>query len=203
MFALLKAVRNKIRTGSTATGCLTYNDKDCDIGPASGQPPPTMKAPFYVCVHEGKIDPALNYSLFDEYYTVHVTVSIKLRGTPWDRIVQKELYGNDTTNPSLDLRCRQIAALIHTDTVDLNISRAANALSELAAPGVGYAKQGFFEPLRYAGMDQAQERGPAWFHTDISKPENYDLVGFSKTIRFTGARRAQETMFAEAIGVIT
>lgn len=189
MIALLTAVRNTIRAAAP-TG-LAYANKDCDIAPPNGQPPPMM-GPFFVSVHEGNIQGLVSYSDFDEVYSVDVTVTIKLRGTPWDRMVQNELYGATT---SLDSRCRAIANLIHADNIDRNISAAANALC--APPASGYAIQGFYEPLRYAGMDRAREVGPTWFHADLDNIDaNSPPYGWAKTIHFTGARRTQELGFA-------
>lgn len=190
MHALLLAVRNTLRAASP--GGLAYAAKDCDLTPPDGQPPPSCGV-YYIGVHEINVSPGTQspYSLFDEIYSVGVTVTIKLRGTPWDRMVQKELYGATT---SLDRRCRAIAAHINKDTIDHRIITAANALSELEVPLTGYAKQGFFEPLRFAGYDVAKMRGGMWFHANPDDDE--PGYGWSKTIRFTGARRCQEPEFA-------
>lgn len=199
MYALLQAVRNRLRE-ATATGGLAYNAKDCDIAPPNGQPPP-LCGPFFVAVHEGNLSGNQSYSDLDTQYSVSVTVTMRLRGTPYDRWVQKELYGADDT--SLDNRCRKIMALIHQDTIDHRIINAANVLTP--PPAVGYTVQGFVEPLRFERMDTAREVGPAWFWADPSQPENQQITncGWAKTLRFTGARRIQEAAFAEGIGVVS
>lgn len=199
MLALMTAVRNYIRTGTTADDCYVYADKDCDLSPSNGQPPPSM-GQFYVAVHEGNIAPEVSYSTFEEVYSVSVTVTIRMSATPWDRSAQMKLYGDDG---SLDKRARQIAALIHMDTRDHRVINAANLLDALKPPAEGYAKQGFVEPLRFAGLDVAVHRGPDWFHANIETMGNNPPMGWSKTIRFTGARRVQETLFAEGIGEVS
>ncbi|MBL8824896.1 MAG: hypothetical protein JNJ77_20080 [Planctomycetia bacterium] len=196
MHALLLAVRNFIRA-EKPTG-LAYPINQCELGPPNGQPPPNC-GPCFVTVHEGSsIGGEVDYAAFNEIFSVNVTVTIRLRGTPWDRHVQKELYG---PFPSLESRCDQIAALIHRDTYDHRVINAANALDELEVPAEGYAKQGFVEPLRYAGTDIAKEVGPAWFHGHIDA--GHTDCGWIKVIRFTGARRIQETLFAQGIGEVS
>ncbi len=185
MHALLLAVRNHLRT------TLTLSEKECDLTPPNGQPPPAC-GPHYYAVHEGQIAPNVSYSDFDEVYSVSVTVTVRLRGSPWDRTAQNVLYGDDK---SLDRRARSVAAAVHQDTIDNRIINAANLLEQMLPPAEGSTVQGFYEPLRYAGMDTARGVGPDWFSADPAKMGAMDC-GYSKTIRFTGARRTQESGFA-------
>jgi hypothetical protein len=185
MHALMLAVRNHLRT------TLKLKDAECDLTPPNGQPPPLCGQHYYA-VHEGKIDPPTSYSDFDEVYSVSVTVTVRLRGSPWDRTAQNVLYGDDK---SLDRRARAVAAAVHQDTIDNRIINAANALPELLPPAEGYSVQGFYEPLRYQGMDTAHLVGPDWFSADPGKAGAPDC-GYRKTVRFTGARRTQESGFA-------
>lgn len=198
MFALMTAIVDRLKL-ATASGGLAYTVKTCGIAPPNGQPPPSC-GPYYVAVHEAMLSDGDSYSTLEEIYNVNVTVTIRLRGTPYDRIIQEELYNGPK---SLDTRCRQIAALIHQDTHDHRIINAANAIID--PPGPGHAVQGFVEPLKFAGMDTAREVNPSWFWADQAIDANTQImsVGWAKTIRFTGARRVQETLFAEGIGVIS
>lgn len=188
MHALLLTVRNTIRS------TLGYADKDCDLAPPDGQPPPSC-GDVYVAVHEGSSQMNVSYSDFDEVVNIDVTVTMKLRGVAFDRLTQQLLYGDEK---SLDRRARAIAAAIHADTTGGAVTNAANALKELLPPAEGHSVQGFFEPLRCAGIEKAREVGPAWFHANLDNPNLVlsNFCGYTKTIRFVGARRIQETGFA-------
>ncbi len=166
--ALETAVRNIIRAD------LDYADGDCDCT-HNGQPPPRC-GDVFVAVWSRQERESLSRTCLDEVYSVLVTVTLRSR-LPFDRLVQLRY--------KMATRLSAIRALIHKDSLDQRIIRAANTLADYSwtAPD---KPAGFFEGLAYEGMEPIMEVDGEWFHAQSQK-----YAGLAQTVRFGKARRAQ------------
>jgi len=167
--ALETAVRNAIRTS------LEYPDAQCQRTHA-GMPHPRAGNVFVSVWYDGQRDSEMRTCL-NEVFGVYVTVTVRAV-QPFDRWV---IHRDD-----LEARLNAIKALLHADSYNFAISRAAAVLAEF--DGTGQAV-GFREALWFRGFDAVQEVGPDWFSASIDGPNV--PVGLAQRARFGGARRVQ------------
>ncbi len=143
-----------------------------------GKPPPGCGNVFVSVWYDGQRQQSSRNCL-DEIMGVYVTTTIRF-SQPADRW---EKHRDD-----LEKRNNAIRALVHKDTLDYRIIRAAQALA-------GYVQndpthpQGWVEALCFDRFDAIQPAGPSWFRSDT--PDSSE-AGISQTIRFGKARRIQD-----------
>lgn len=172
--ALEQAVANALLASGQPNGS-GYPESMC--GRMFDGEPPARCGNIYVSVwYDGQRGSDMRTCL-DEHFGVYVTLSIRFT-QPWDRII---IHRDD-----MECRANRIRALIHSDSLDFNISRAAGVLAGF--DGAGQAV-GFREALSFGGFDGIQPVGPDWFH---AHPDSQVAqVGIAQRIRFGKSRRVQ------------
>ncbi len=140
-----------------------------------GQPEPRAGNIFISVWHDGRRASEMRTCL-NEVFGVYVTLTIRCT-QPFDRWL---LHRQD-----LEKRLNTIRALIHRDSLNFFICRAAAALAGYDGTG---QPVGFREALAFDGFDPIEVQGPSWFSAE---PDDARGVGLSQRARFGKARRVQ------------
>lgn len=179
--ALLFAVRDNVRDAGWG-----YDAATCEVAAEEGMPPP--RCDLFVAVHQGPTDSAMDNAL-DEYFGFFLTLTLRVKGVPLDRIGDKLLCSNLARRPgpngsrSFNARVEQLRSVHHMGwgiIQDANTNLMAWEPDALLVPG-------FCEPARYRGMEVPRLVGGQWFSAD---PDSNN-VGLVASLRFEGARRLQ------------
>ena len=147
----------------------------------NGEPPPNMGLVFVsVWAPGGRESIMQTQTCLDERYGFNVTVTVKFK-EPFDRWL---IHRDD-----LEMRCNAIRALLHLDSYDNRIIRAANLLARFDdfSDDQPSLHVGFRESITFMHLDDIQEVGAAWFKSHVDKPD----VGGAQTIKFGKVRRLQ------------
>jgi hypothetical protein len=141
-----------------------------------GQPEPRMGQRFISVWHDGRRRSEMRTCL-NEVFEVHVTLTVRCT-QPFDRWL---IHRQD-----MERRLNAIAALIHADSLDFRISRAASRLAGYDGPG---QPVGFREALAFDGFDPIEVQGPSWFAAEAEASRVDE--GLSQRARFRMSRRVQ------------
>lgn len=184
MRALLLAVRDQHRK-PISEGGLGYDDNSCETT-LQGKPP-AIAGDVFIGVHRGNVIQEKDLSDY-RLYAVKVTVSMRMKSVPFDRIGPALL--EDDTNGIDDIVDAIIAMMVNQQ---YDVMNAANALikgtPEWCNIHTGVpSHNGFLEPLRLLGVDdEPQLRSGAWWQAQPDEPN----AGVTLSIRFGTGRRIQ------------
>lgn len=140
-----------------------------------GTPEPRCGSVFISVWYDGQRGSQSRTAL-DEIFGVYVTLTIRCT-QPFDRWL--------THRQDLERRCNAIRALIHRDSLDFSICRAA---AKLAGYDGANQPTGYREALAFDGMDRVEAKGPDHFSAEA---DDARAVGLAQRIRFGKARRVQ------------
>lgn len=170
--AICQSVLDLIKTVLTLP-----NPRCADVRP-NGKPPSAVTSEVFIAVSNGgQTFKELNNAI-DEFQAVDVTISLKTTREHIDYWGRKV---NESWERSLEYAVRRIIKVIHLNPlVIINANSTLNALE--SSP--------FAEMLRVKSVGANEERTANWWGAD-SVPKSNQIVGYSRTIRFDGARRIQ------------
>lgn len=158
---------------------LSLSPDECAETP-DGQPTPAGGEWFYG-VWDGSWTNTEDEYL-DEYIGLTLTISGRVNRVPPDRVGPEFVSVPDT---GLSDRCRWCVLHLHNNYPVMN---AANAI--IAQDGTGAL--GFVEPLRFREVGRRTPRRGSWWHG--RPPKGQRVAGYSQTLTFARARRAQEPL---------
>jgi hypothetical protein len=147
----------------------------------NAEPPPNMGLVFVaVWAPGGRESIHQTQTCLDEMFNFNVTVTVKFK-LPFDRWLEHR--------DDLEKRCNAIRALMHMDSYDNRIIRAANLLARFDdfSDDEPSLHVGFRESITFMHLDDIQDVGGAWFKSHVDKPE----CGGAQTIKFGKVRRLQ------------
>lgn len=181
--ALEQAVVNLMQT-STGSGGLGYTSANCGRM-FDGRPPPVHGLWFASVWYDGQRAVSQNRSgstSLDEEHGVYVTVTFSCV-KPFDRWFEHR--------DELELKANDIRSAIHKDIYNNSIINAANTLAGFrsASATPSSSNVGFFQGLRFDGMEMIQLVGPDWFNASVDSRRLQ--VGIAQRLRFRGAMRIQ------------
>ena len=172
--ALLHAVRDAIRRE------LKYDAVHCDI--MDDEQPPATCGDWFASVHEGGENSTSHRNL-DIYYAFNVTLTMKLKGIPLDRVGNSLLAKKVARESGWNKRADDIKNLLH---MNWNVIQNANENMVTWATDAETI-YGFCEAARYTGREKPVLVGPDWFSMDGGGED----MGIKGTLLFDFARRFQ------------
>lgn len=177
--ALEQACSDAIISAAPPAGLSSYTTRS--VGRTfDGQPPP-LCGNYYVAIWSDNMRQSQSRTSLDELFHVFITLTMRCH-LPYDRWIEHR--------DEMERRVNGIRALIHKDSLDFHVTRAANTLAGFTWSAVDTIKRvGWTEALAFDGLDPIQAVGPPWFHahTDSTKVE----VGIAQRSRFGKSRRIQ------------
>ncbi len=145
-----------------------------------GRPAP-LAGKHFISVWSDNQRESQSRTCLDEIYRLYVTITIRC-SPPWDRWLD--------FRDELEARHDHIRALVHADSLDFRITRAAMALAHFTWDPANTADPiGWAEALAYDGADALQTVGPDWFHATTGS--GMGEVGLAQKMRFGKSRRIQ------------
>lgn len=170
---LLLAVRNRLRNDGG------YQDNQCEIEHDEAAQPTTGDT--YAVVMPAGFTPGPRHrtsgGIRDLVFAVDVMVIKRISHVPRDRT--REMYLGNLSSLAVE-----IEKII--DLIDFRYEVINDANELLLADNQAGASYGFYEPLRFAGV----ERRPRIIGGEMfSETKNVTRVGLARTIAFSGARR--------------
>ena len=173
--ALLYAVRDLVIAGG-----FEYNRNTIEVM-ADGEPKANC-GDYFVAVHQGSSH-AGGYARLDEEYDFNLTLTMRCKNIPKDRIGDSLLAKQVANDTGFNRRCDQLRAFLHENWSLLEY--ANNYLVKYAQDAE--LLYGFCEPPRFHGLDMPKFVVGGWFTAD---PEAED-VGLMAEMRFGECRRFQ------------
>ena len=170
--AICQSVLDLIKTVLTVP-----NPRCADIRP-DGKPTSAVTSEVFIAVSNGGQTFGTLNNTIDEYQAVDVTISLKTtreHGDYWGRKV------TESWERSLVYAVRRVIGVIHLNPlVIINANAMLNTLESSS----------FAEMLRVKSVGPNVERTAAWWGAE-AVPKANPIVGYSRAIRFDGARRIQ------------
>jgi hypothetical protein len=173
--ALLYAVQGAIWDGG-----LGYSRDTARL--MDGPEPPADAGDVFVSIHQDA-SKAGGYGRLDEMFGFVLTLSMRLRNIPLDRVGDSLLAVKLARETGFNRRAEALRAYLH-ENWDL-LYTANNYLLEVS-PGTGLV-WGFSEPPRYHGEEVPMLVGPEWFGGEPDSGE----VGLKADLSFGDCRRFQ------------
>lgn len=166
--ALLIAVRNQIQA------YFAIDDTECQV--EINDEAPSNIGEMYIVVFPGGVTPGdvhdSSGTVIDELYAVNVSVYMRTRKTPRDRLRDRLL----STTSALNYVVEQVKLCVD---YQWSVMDKANALMDLSV------YQGFEECIRWVGQDV----GPRDIAPDFEAGNGTQRAGLTRTIHFGKARR--------------
>jgi hypothetical protein len=172
--ALLHSVLDAVRKE------LKYDAAHADL--MDDEMPPAACGDVFVSIHEGG-EQSTSHRNLDIYYAYNITLTMKLKGIPLDRVGNSLLAKKLARESGWNKRADDLKNLCH---MNWNVIQNANEKMVEFAPDAEII-YGFCEASRYTGREKPQLVGPEWFGAKAGKTE----VGLKGTLHFDYARRFQ------------
>ena len=160
----------------------------------NGMPPPSCGIVFVSVWYDGQRgkgpDPGRWAYCLDQMFGLYVTITLRA-GPPFDLWIRHRI--------AMEKLANRITTLIHRDSQDYSITRAAQVLAGYRMSGkeTSPAKPvGWVNGLGYEGWDAVQDVPAGWLHAKTESPEQVPQ-GISQRLRFGQSRRIQHTDTAQ------
>lgn len=190
--ALLRAVVTEIRAHVADVGppvVLTYLPRQIEV--EIDEFAPATATDVFFMVIPGGIEPGPTHNtsggVIDKLYGVDVAIALRAQAKPRDRRRELLTGFRGTTDLSIGFELHQLNIELQID-FNYTLLATANAFITTEAP-VGQ-RQGFQEPLKFAGAGPIRE-APAELFAGTSGESAAALI---RTIRFRGARRIENRL---------
>lgn len=189
---LMRACINAIL--SDVGGVPGIDEDNCDYQ-LNGQPPPRWGGNEYIAIHgagwqQGQSNNQQSYGL-DEVYSMVVTLTRRLTGTPNFQLENDVVLNTDRRNPGMFMRLRQIVACLMQQR--FAIMQAANVEIAQGAFLPGDVIDGIIEPFYWTHCDPEPEFvGAGWFSGTQPPPPESNNYGLILRAYFSNARRVSD-----------
>jgi hypothetical protein len=160
---------------------IKYGYREVELVGPDGMPPPRCGDIFIgLCDGGVRNDSVEN---LDEFYQVNMTLTMRVKGIPLDRIGDQLLAKKVAQKIGFNARCDVLRALFNKNWQV--VQRANQMLVELNPDAATI--YGFCEPPIFVGREAAHWVGPDWFSVEPSQ----DHYGLAAQLRFDRCRRLQ------------